>query len=428
MKKRLLAIVIATFMLFSACASGYTAELPFEAYEPTTTSIATEPIAVINDITSVPAVPVDTWEAISNFSQELFLQALVADDVECENLVISPLSAYYALAMVALGARGATLDEFAYVLGQDPSKLAPELARLASSLMEVDGSTLLTLAGSVWICDNYTVHPDFNQAMINYFGAPAFPRNFASRATVDEINSWISYQTNGLIDEMLEEIENDEIMFLINTLYLLTKWAEEIYPMTESVRRFTPESGIGRDADFISTEAVVLNARVTDTYEAVLLPYDDGRLGFFAVRPTDGTLIRDFATMHYLADIFAGLQRNYVIVHMPELDKEFDITMNNMLKAMGLNEAFGTFADLFGLVDMPPVGQPIEISYVRQMVRIIVDKEGTEAAAATIVSVARQSSRPEPLPIVLDFNTPYIYAIYDLNTGIPLFIGIVDYP
>jgi len=423
MKKSFFAIITATFMLLSACAGGYTAEHPRNENEPPTTFIATAPVAAISDISTIPN---DTWTAISNFSQELFLQALAADNVDCENIVISPLSAYYALTMVALGARGTTLDEFAYILGQDPSTLAPELAGLALSLMDVSGSTLLTLAGSVWIRDDFTVHPDFNQVMIDYFGAPAFPRSF-DQSTVDEINSWISYQTNGLIEEMLEEIEN-EMMFLINTLYLLAKWAERFYPMTESVRGFTPESGIEQDANFVSTRIVGLDVNVTDTYEAVLLPYDDGRLGFFMVRPTDGTLIRDFATMHYLADIFASLQRNWnVIVHMPELDKEFEIVMNDMLKAMGLNEAFTASADLFGLVEyMPLLGDWLEISSVRQMVRIIVDKEGTEAAAATIVG-AQPASAPPP-PLVLDFNTPYIYAIYDLKTGIPLFIGIVDYP
>ena len=417
-KVKLCAMATATTVLLSACASGYAAaqpqSMPIAAYSA--------PIVATSDISTEPA---DTWTAISDFSQELFRQALAAEDVDCENIVISPLSAYYALAMVALGAGGRTLEEFAYVLGQEPSTLAPELAELATSLMDVSGSTLLTVAGSVWIRDDFTIHPEFDQMMVDYFGAPAFPRSF-DQSTVDEINSWISYQTNELIEEAIEEINDEDMMYLINTLYLLTKWAEEFYPMTESVRSFTPESGVAQDTDFISTGTVALNVSVTDAYEAVLLPYDDGRLGFFMVRPTDGTLIRDFANTHYLADIFTGLQRHVdVVVHMPELDKEFEITMNYMLNAMGLREAFSSGADLFGLVEYVSGGW-LEISTVRQMARVIVDKEGTEAAAATVVEVANWSM-PAP-PLVLDFNTPYIYAIYDLETGIPLFIGILDYP
>jgi len=407
-KKKVCAIATETVMLLPGCAGGFGVITVCASGEPAATE------------------PADTLTAISDFSQELFRQALAAEDVDCENIVISPLSAYYALTMAALGAGGRTLDEFAYILGQDPSTLAPELAELASSLMDVSGSTLLTLAGSVWIRDDFTVHPEFDQLMIDYFGAPAFPRSF-DQSTVDEINSWISYQTNELIEEMLEEIAEDDMMYLINTLYLLTKWAEAFYPMAESVRGFTPESGVAQDVNFISTGTVALEVRTTDAYEAVLLPYDDGRLGFFMVRPTDGTLIRDFAATHYLADIFAGLQNHLnVVVHMPELDKEFDITMNDMLKAMGLQEAFTPGADLSGLVEYVTGGGWLEISTVRQMARIIVDKEGTEAAAATVVEVATWSLPPSPL--VLDFNTPYIYAIYDLETGIPLFIGIVDYP
>ena len=425
MKKRLCAMATATIVLLSACAGGYSAAQPQSAPVPAPVPGCSSDMPSNSGISTEP---VDTMTAISNFSQELFRQALAAEDVDCENIVISPLSAYYALAMVALGAGGRTLEEFAYILGQDPSTLAPELADLATSLMDVSGSTLLTLAGSVWIRDDFTIHPEFDQMMIDYFGAPAFPRRF-DESTVREINSWISYQTNELIEQALDEINDNDMMFLINTLYLLTKWAEEFYPMRESVRSFTPESGEEQDIDFLSTGTVALDVLTTDNYEAVLQPYDDGRLGFFMVRPTDGTPIRDFAATHYLADIFAGLQRHMdVVVHMPELDKEFEITMNDMLKAMGLSDAFTSRADLFGLVEYMPGGGWLEISTVRQMARIIVDKEGTEAAAVTIVGAQALGLRIPNQPLVLDFNTPYIYAIYDLETGIPLFIGIFDCP
>jgi len=422
MKKRLCAMATATIVLLSACAGGYSAAQPQSAPVPAPVPGCSSDMPSNSGISTEP---VDTMTAISNFSQELFRQALAAEDVDCENIVISPLSAYYALAMVALGAGGRTLEEFAYILGQDPSTLAPELAELASSLMDVSGSTLLTVAGSVWIRDVFTIHPEFDQMMIDYFGAPAFPRRF-DESTVREINSWISYQTNELIEQAIEEINDNDMMYLINTLYLLARWADEFHPMQESVRSFTPETGIEQDIDFLSTRTVALDVRTTDTYEAVLLPYDDGRLGFFMVRPTDGTPIRDFAATHYLADIFAGLQRHEeVVVHMPELDIEFDIEMDDMLMVMGLHDAFGPVADFSGLVEH--VYDGLEISRVEHVARIIVDKEGTEAAAVTIIGIRQDMSEPTHL-LVLDFNTPYIYAIYDLETGIPLFIGIFASP
>ncbi|MDR0273332.1 MAG: hypothetical protein LBI27_08460 [Clostridiales bacterium] len=385
-----------------------------------TVLISSVPIVVLSDL------PFN--ESVAAFSQELFRQALLSPVVDDENIVMSPLSAYYALAMVSLGANGETSDEFTRVLGRDPHELAPLLAALAENLMKTRGSTNLSVAGSVWLRDTFSVHPEFNRAMTDYFGAPAFPRDFDDGTTVNEINAWISENTNGLIDEVLSGINSDDIMFLINTLYMYAKWADAFRPMTESTRTFTPENGAAQQTAFLTAggqSGTALRVNVTPACEAVLLPYDDGNLGFFMVRPTDGTTVRDFAALRDLATIFSALeQRNNVLVHMPELDVEFDFSLINMLQTMGLETAFDpNSADLLGLVESSP--NNLFISAVQQVVRIIVDKDGTEAAAVTMIAV-NTTSMPPPPSLILDFNTPYIYAIYDLSTEIPLFIGIVD--
>jgi len=370
--------------------------------------------------------------AIADFSQELFRQTINSPVIDDENMVISPLSAYYALAMVSLGANGQTFDEFARLLGEDPKLLAIELSKYAESLMDVSGSTKLSVAGSVWICDEFTVAPEFSRQMTDYFGAPAFPRDFGARETVDEINAWIYEKTNGLIGEVINGIDKYDVMYLINTLYMYAKWANAFRPMNESIRTFTPESGTAKDVDFLTaggSSGTMLDVRVTQKYESVLLPYNDDRLGFFMVRPTDDTTVRDFAQTNDLAEIFAGLeQQKNVVVHMPELDKNFDFGLIEILQAMGLVDAFCfNTADFEGLVESL-LGYPgLYISEAEQFVRIMVDSEGTEAAAVTIIG-ARRTSLPPPPQLILDFNTPYIYAIYDLHTGIPLFIGIVDNP
>ena len=392
---------------------------------------ATPPIPV--ERVAVPTeLADDVYAAAICFAQRLFRQMLHLPDTE--NLVISPLSAYYALAMAALGADGVTLEEFEQVLARDPFVLAPELAELAACLMTAGGSTELTVAGSVWICDKYTIPPDFNRRMTDYFGATAFSRDFRDESTVSEINQWVYDQTNGLIDGVLGEIPNDTMMYLINTLYMYAKWSGTFRPMTERERMFTPEGDEARMVDFLTAgdgwAALPLYARVTDAYEAVLLPYDDDRLGFFMVRPTGGQTVRDFAQTVDFLGIFAELElQKSVVVHMPALDKDFEFEMVEALQAMGLEAAFCEGrADFLGLVEYLPSGIPgFFISDVQQMVRLIVDSEGTEAAAATIISIV-PTSMPYPPPLVLDFNTPYIYAIIDLQTGVPLFIGVVDAP
>ena len=367
----------------------------------------------------------DDWTAISKFSQDLFREILTTGE---ENVVISPLSAYYVLAMVALGAREETLYEFQTLLGYDPRELAPKLSALAQYLMYTGGSTVLNLAGSVWINERFPIASEFNQAMTYYFNSSANARNLMKQATKDEINDWIYKQTNGLVDEALEEVEIDEytMMLLINTLYVSARWDRSFNPMGQFPSVFYLESGMPLETTFLSTNFTGLFASVTDYYEAVLLPYDDDRLGFFLVRPTDGTNVRDFAATHDLTTILNNLKdHSTVAVQMPKLDKEFDILMNDQLQAMGLNQVFDSnYSDLSGLIK--ETVDLLHLSEVRQTVRILVDAEGTEAAATTIGIPSMESYSPNPLDLI--FNTAYLYAIFDLQTGIPLFMGVVDNP
>ena len=365
----------------------------------------------------------DIGIAMSCFSQNLFREILVSGK---ENAVISPLSVYYVLAMVALGANEDTLYEFQAILGKAPQDLALKLASIAQSLLNIEGSTKLNLAGSIWICDEFMIKPEFNHNVIYFFNAYVRSRNFLCNDTIGEINHWIYSQTKGLLYEVIEKIDEDAIMLLINTLYLSAKWASSFNPMNANINTFFLECGNKIETTFLSTNHfITLAISVTDYYEAVLLPYDDDRLGFFAVRPTDGTYIRDFVSTHDLMSIVNGLYIHHeVLVCIPKLDKEFDIGMNDSLQKLGLISAFdGRLANLQGLVEGY---DPVYIYEVRQKVRITVNTEGTEAAAATIVTPSAETSLLQP--IELNFNTPYVYIIFDNKTGAILFMGIVDNP
>ena len=363
-------------------------------------------------------------EAIAMFSQALFQEVLVAGG---ENAVISPLSAYFALAMVAQGASGQTLDEFHRLLNWQPNDLAPELYKLAELLTNTRGDTVLNIAGSVWFSDAFTVNEQFNNTMKNYFDAPAYSRDFFSPATVNEINNWVYDRTEGLIDDIVEGFTPYDVMLLINALYFKGQWANAWGPMVPQYDTFYLACGEDVEVELLATSASQFYVTTTEQYQATMLPYECGQFGFMLVRPTDDTPVRDFALTHNLADIFGNLQQQqHVIIRMPGFDFEYEITMNNVLQNMGLRNAFDdSNADFTGLVNENH--RPIYISEVLQKARIIVDRYGTEAAAVTAVRVEFLMAR-YPSPTVLTFNTPYLYVIYHLPTGIPLFMGVVDDP
>jgi len=426
MKKRCMALLVAGALmlgLFAAC-GGQTEQAieptpisePTEYAEPDMSQEEEPPVALVTD-----GNPDEAKAAIFAFSQALFREVLALGE---ENPVISPLSAYYALAMVALGAGGETRAEFEAVLGRDPEMLARDLRTLTQQLTGTSGSTILNIAGSIWAAEEYTIIPAFAAAMREYFDAPAMSRDFGAPETVDEINAWVAERTEGLIEELIDSIGQDEVMLLINTLYFSAKWAEAFNPMTEYQGEFRPAHGDAVEIPFLSTSPGAFSVAMTDVYEAVMLPYDDGRLGFLLVRPTGGISVREFAVDQDLGEVIAGLEmREDVQVRMPKLDMEFEFLLNDLLKAMGLQEVFGDYSDLSGLLEED---ECLRISSVLQKVRLLVDEEGTEAAAATVVAIERMGIALNLLE--LTFDTPYLYAIYDLETGVPLFMGVLDHP
>ena len=427
MKKDFAVIIILTtllFAFFTGCTAFAEISCPSEIMQYTnneymsTTNIDCKQSLNVNDAS--------LEENVFAFSQNLFRKILASGE---ENVVISPLSVYYVLAMIALGALEDTLCEFNTLLGIEPHSLARKLYILTDVLEQSTGSTTVNIGGSVWISDFFKINPDFYQVISYYFRAGAYTRDLMSQLTINEINEWIYNQTQGLIADAVYEIEPEIIMILINTLYLSARWARTFNPMSERAGTFYLESGEFVEAVFLSTNHISLAVSVTDYYEAVFLPYDDDRTGFILVRPTDGTSIRDFIFAADLNDILQSLSlHSEVLVQMPKIDKTFEVTLNDYLKKMGLVLAFDQFfSNLSGLVAEDAM-KPylIYLSEVIQKARLLVHSKGTEAAAVTWGLPAYVMSPFHP--IELNFNTPFVYLIYDTQTNVVLFMGVVDNP
>lgn len=101
--------------------------------------------------------------------------------------------------------------------------------------------------------------------------------------------------------------------------------------------------------------------------------------------------------------------------------------MNDALKAMGLVQAFDPEKANFSAMGHAGA-DPLYIGNVLQKVKLIVDEEGTEAAAVTEVIMAAGCAMPEKQPVELHFDRPFAYAVIDLATGVPLFQGVMESP
>lgn len=116
-------------------------------------------------------------------------------------------------------------------------------------------------------------------------------------------------------------------------------------------------------------------------------------------------------------------------LRLPKFEISFDRTLNDILADMGLRSAFDPDSADFTGIGVPQSGNPLYIDLVRQKAVIRVDEEGTEAAAVTMVAMNDLCAPlEEQTPIDVFFDEPFLYMIVEDESGVPLFMGIVDDP
>ena len=101
--------------------------------------------------------------------------------------------------------------------------------------------------------------------------------------------------------------------------------------------------------------------------------------------------------------------------------------MTETLKGMGVTDAFDPEkANLYNMFKKDKTGN-YYFSTVLHKTHIEVDRNGTKAAAATAVEMAKATAIPvRKDPVYVTLDRPFVYGILDTKTGMPLFIGTLD--
>ncbi len=365
-----------------------------------------------------------SYEALQRFSQQLMLE-----NMDGENPLLSPVSAYLAVGMVGMGAEGETLQEFQDVLGSN----MPAVSRRVMERYprEQEGMTL-TIANSAWVDQQLTPDGQWMTDMEGIFKGEGYRGVLSSREVMKQINSWCSENTRGLIPKMLDQPLGEDIcLALLDAIYFKGDWETAFKAENTAKLPFTKEDGTELQVDNMRMWGMEQQYLHSDLGEGVLLPYQGGDFAYLAILPNEGTEVRELyrqLTPEALAELLASENRELCDLRLPKYEVSFDRMLNDSLQAMGLVRAFDSdLSDLSGL-GLTEQGDSLYISLVRQKALFRVDEKGTEAAAVTLVAVAGGAAMSLSEPRQLYFDRPFVYMILDLETQVPLFVGIMDNP
>ena len=360
--------------------------------------------------------------AVSDFYFNLFKKTI--DDEE--NSLVSPLSVFLALAMTANGADGNTLEQMEAVLGDGISidELNEYLYTYINSLKSTEKSKL-GVANSIWFRDDegrFTAKPDFLQRNANYYNAAAYKAPFEDKATLDDINNWVKDKTDGMIDKILDSISEDAVMYLINAVVFDARWETVYNKANIASGKFTSISGEEQTAEFMFSEE---NKYLEDGRAiGFIKPYADGHYSFVALLPDEDVPIDDYIaslTGESFAATIKGATSTLVSAYLPKFSYDYSVKMNDALKELGMPDAFyGSTAD-FSRLGESSRGN-IFIGKVLHKTFISVDELGTKAGAVTKVEIVDEAYVETK---IVRLDRPFVYAIVDNATGLPVFLGTV---
>lgn len=351
-----------------------------------------------------------------------------------KNIILSPLSLQYALAMTANGASGETLQEIIDFLGYGADGIEALNAyskKLLEQLPAVDLDVTLKVTDALLVNKDFPLMPSFQQTVQDNYYAAVDNMNFADPYQVAaRINDWASRNTNGFIDKVLDpdEISTQAVAFLMNALYFKALWAGSDYdPMFQKEATcediFTLSDGTVSRASYMRNMRYHSYAEM-DGYTVLALPYGGWKYNMYILLPNENDLD---GLMKKLPDIswktiLGSFKRDAeVSLKLPKFDIENKFNLKESLQALGVKSAFTA-----GFDRMFAQKSSYAIDKVIQKARISVDEWGTEAAAVTVVEMRATAVGPGEEPKRINFfaDHPFVYLIGESTSGTILFEGV----
>ncbi|XP_035222893.1 leukocyte elastase inhibitor-like isoform X2 [Stegodyphus dumicola] len=345
------------------------------------------------------------------------------------NVFFSPFSLSIALAMLYWGTRNETAREMRHVLGYDSANITDDnllssFNELLSKLDRTSENYVLSYANSLLYQSGFAVKEEYKSAMNEIFRALMVEVDFTrdSEKVVKQINEWVKTKTNNMIPQLLKSLDPMTVMVILNAVYFKGAWSK---PFDE---RFTGlQNFYNNGKRYGAKEVEMMYHRESffylekETFKALKLPYEGGEVAMLVFLPHSRNGLRQLErqlSSTFVQDIESAMYETTVEVALPKFRLEYSKSMKKALQALGMNLVFQNGADLGGISD----SKELKVSDIIHKAAVVVNEEGSEAAAVTAILVTTYSLSFDPTFIV---DHPFMFVIYDTKSSHILFMGKV---
>jgi serine protease inhibitor len=339
-----------------------------------------------------------------------------------QNVFISPLSIFMALAMTESGAGGTTRDAMRQALAVPQNLTDNQLRGSASALMKVlqaERGAELSIANGLW-SDRLPMSTEFVKRCRESYQADVTTLDFQQPSAAAEIEKWVKEKTHGKISDLVSRDQLSSMRALLtNAVYFHGKWSYQ-FPKNETrAASFHLAAGGEKKVQMMHQPSIPGAYRKGDGFEAAALDHRGSQIRLYAILPSPGSSPEQVLSKISMQQLRSPTGEIDLDLRLPRFTLDYKEDLADALSRRGMAAAFQSGADF------APMGSPgFYLGGVLHKTRLEVDEEGTTAAAATGVAVLASVPRVKTLV----FNRPFALLLCDIQTNAVLFAGIVYEP
>jgi serpin B len=355
-------------------------------------------------------------KSLNQYAFDLYNQS----KVENENLLLSPLSTYYALLMAYEGASNKTKQEFENVLYIENSEYIPNKV-LNTQKQQSDSLYGLKVANALWLGKAFHVDTTYRNSVYHKYGSEVHQIEFKNTVlAVSKINEWVTKNTNNRIQNIvnLPDLNTNTKLVISNAVYFKGEWLKAFKKSATHKNVFFTDSINQYRTDFMNKTEKLMYFE-NEAFQFVAKPYKQSNLSFGMILPKDFfglEAVESQLNDKLFIELLEDADTTNVRLSMPKIKLKSKLKLKSVLQKLGLETMFNQEAD-FSRINR---NDSLHFSQVIHQTHLDLNEEYTEVAAAT-VAITSIRGIPKRKDIVADH--PFMFFIFDNHTRSILFIG-----
>lgn len=349
-----------------------------------------------------------------------------------QNAVCSPVNIYMALAMLAETTDGNSREQILTLLNaQNIESLREQAGNVWLAHYNDDGLTTSILGNSLWLDEAYSYNEETARLLAEKYYASVFRGDLGSEKMNQALQSWLSEQTGGLLDETIQDVNFTQktVLGLASTVFYQVQWIDRFSEKNNTQGIFHSTTG-DQDVTYMRQTLLYGPYYWGADFGAIELSLEDGGR-MWLILPDEGLTPEDLLESGNAMEFIMGNPYEYadktsikVNLSVPKFDVDSDMLLNEQLKALGITDVFDELkADFSPIIALDDGGY---VDSVQHAARVSIDEEGVSAAAFTVIQRCGAAMPPEE-EMHFTLDRPFLFVI-ESNDGLPLFAGVVNQP